>query len=72
MYGGEGDDALVIDGVSDQVDGGGGFDTLRLTADLAAIDFAALPAIAIEAIDNRNASAADIVIAAEDVFTYND
>jgi Ca2+-binding RTX toxin-like protein len=72
LYGGAGDDALVIDGVSDKVDGGGGFDTLRLTADLAAIDFAALPAIAIEAIDTRNASATDIVIAAEDAFTFND
>jgi hypothetical protein len=72
MYGGLGDDSLVIDTSNDTVDGGDGFDTVRLANSLDTIDFSLLSATNIEAIDARNAAPTTMSLSDLDVFSFNE
>jgi hypothetical protein len=67
MRGGAGNDTLIVNGLERSVDGGGGFDTLRLRAGTTALDFSNLP-------DSRHAGIEKIDVSgngATDTITLN-
>ncbi len=67
---GDGDDIILLESVADQIDGGAGWDTLRLASGLSDLDLADLNAVNVEALDLRNFSQSNVTISVEDAFAF--
>lgn len=68
---GSGDDMILLASAADRIDGGEGFDTLRIAASMAFLDLGALNAVSIEAVDARNYAKTTLAVSTADVFAFS-
>ncbi len=66
-----GDDLILLASTADTIDGGAGFDMVKLAGGLTALDLAALNATNVEALDLRDAAHSDLTLSASDVFAFS-
>lgn len=68
---GEGNDLILLTSLSDTIDGGDGFDTVKTAGGLSAVDLSTLNASNVEALDLRDVAHTDLTLSANDLFAFN-